>query len=125
MALLWLRAGVLVEVLAELVVGCPLLRIGQDAVGLSDQLEPFLGPFSVIRVFVRVMLESHFFVSLFDFILGRGLGDTENIVVAGHCSRSGGGANSALSENTKENSRNFKQRNSKKLFLTDRNEILE
>ena len=65
---------------AELVVAGLLIRVGEHLVGLVDLLELLLG-LLVVRVQVRVVLPGHLLIGLFDLVLGRSLGDAQNLVV--------------------------------------------
>ncbi len=72
------------SVKSELVIFGTLVRVAQYAVSLGCLLELFLG-FLVAGVFVRVVLDGFFAVSLLYLIGSCGLGDLKHFVVISLC----------------------------------------
>ena len=77
---LLLRLFVLAPVRPELVVLPPLVRVAEHLVRLVDFLEARLGRL-VARIDVRVVLSRQLPVRLLEFLVRRGLGDAERLVV--------------------------------------------
>ena len=65
---------------AELVVACPLFRVGQDLVGLVQLLEAGLGVF-IVGMQIRVTFLGQLPVGLFDVFLGGVLRDAQHLVI--------------------------------------------
>ena len=64
----------------ETIVGRALIGIHQDIVGFSEFLKFFLRV-RVARIFIGMILDREFAVGALHFILGRGSGDSEHLVV--------------------------------------------
>src|SRR5205085_6455033 len=75
---------------AEGVVLLPLLRVGEEVVGVLHLLEPLLGGV-VARVPVRVVLAGELAVGLLDLVRGRRLRDAEGLIRVRHAALSSGG----------------------------------
>src|SRR5271157_905210 len=65
----------------ELIVGGPLLQVGEHAVGFGDFLEFFLCFLFVFGVAVRMVLHGEFTVGALDFLVGRPAVNTQNFVI--------------------------------------------
>src|SRR6185437_8979567 len=68
----------------ELIVRCPLLRVGKDLASLLRFLEPLLR-FLVVGIAVGVVLHREPAIGFLDFRLGRALRYVENLVVVALC----------------------------------------
>jgi hypothetical protein len=66
--------------MAVAVVGWAFFGIGEDLVGLANFLEFFLG-FFISLMFVGMMLDGEFSISLFNFLGGNGAANAEHFVV--------------------------------------------
>src|SRR5437763_77698 len=75
-----------VPIRSELIVFLSLLRIAQDFVGFVDLLKFFLGRFFVLGD-IRMILARKFPERALDFVLGRGFGNAERLIIISklHC----------------------------------------
>src|SRR5208337_1942423 len=65
----------------ELIVGGPLLRVSEHAVGFSDFLEFFLCFLFVVRIAVRMVLHGELTIGALDFLIGRLAVNTQYFVI--------------------------------------------